>query len=59
MPEYELTITIHETGVILVEAPTLKAAMQGVREGTIGWDQFDQSELPRIGICYGRLAATA
>lgn len=40
----------------LVEAPTLQAAMRGVREGTVSWDQFDSIESPHIGVVRGRLA---
>ena len=43
MPEYEVEITIHETGVVTVEAESARAAMDGIRAGTLSWDQFDQT----------------
>lgn len=55
MREYYVEITIHETGIVRVEANSAKEAIKKVREGAT-WDYFDQTENPTIGVRGARLA---
>ncbi len=53
--EYAVEITIHDTGTVVVEAESAKAAIAGVRDGSIEWDQFDSDGRPRVGVISARL----
>lgn len=53
--EYEVEITIHETGTVIVEAESCKDAMAKIRDGG-NWDSdFDSSGLPRVGVISARV----
>ena len=46
---YDVEITIHDRGIVTVEATSATAAMEQIRNGG-GWDQFDSDGAPRIGV---------
>ncbi len=47
--EYDVEITIHETGTVVVEAASAKEAMEYIRNGG-GWDEFYSNGNPRVGV---------
>lgn len=50
MKLYKATVTIHDTGTVIVEANSVKDAEDGLRSGRIKWDEWNQSITPKIGI---------
>ena len=46
--KYEVEITIYEQGTVTVEAPSIQAALDGIRDGSLTWDEFYNRDVPRV-----------
>lgn len=47
--DYEVEMTIHETGIAVVSAKSVKDALEGLRSGRLSWTDFNQTENPIVG----------
>ncbi len=52
---YLVKMTIHETGEAFVEADSVSDALSGLRTGRLTWDEFVQTENPRVGFRKAKL----